>query len=170
MKSLRLPTSRGAALGFPSRCLYFLSPPGFAQRERAVVSCVAWTLFNRGRPSSGILVEEEIGSPKFLENPSVPLPCSQTPVGLSLQAIAECRCCPRLSDDEGSNGYHGIEAQSHGFGTCSIRFVPPSRVTTQCSLPAGGQPLPDGSGYPLGSNNVFRSISISMFYIFFLTF
>jgi hypothetical protein len=110
------------------------------------------------------------GYPKFQGTPSVPLPCSQTPVGLSLQAIAECRCCPRLSDDEGSNGHNCIEAQSHGFGTCSIRFVPPSRVTTQCSLPAGGQPLPGGNGYPLGSDNMFQSISISMFYIFVLMF
>ena len=150
-----------------------------------------WTLVFRCRPGSRMCSRRMLlGYPKFQGIPSVPLPCSQTPVGLSLQAIAECRCCPRLSDDEGSNGYHCIEAQSHGFGPCSIRLpscarpagslrlavsaalrlVPPSRVTTQCSLPTGGQPLPGGSVYPLGSDNMFQSISISMFYIFVLMF
>ena len=28
-----------------------------------------------------------------------------------------------------------FEAQSHGFGTGCLRFVPPSRTTTQNSLP-----------------------------------
>ncbi len=38
--------------------------------------------------------------------------------------------------------------------------MPPSLTTTQCSLPAGCQPLPDRSGYPLGSGKMFLSVSV----------
>ena len=34
-------------------------------------------------------------------------------------------------------------------------------TTTQCSLPAGGQPLPGGSGYPLGINCIFHHVYVS---------
>ena len=49
------------------------------------------------------LKEERIGYPKFPENPLMPLPCSQTPVGCPHQAVTVRPCGPRLSDDEGSN-------------------------------------------------------------------
>jgi hypothetical protein len=52
--------------------------------------------------------------------------------------LAALRFCPRCQDREGSNVEHYFEAQSHGFSTRSIRFVPASLPTTQCSLPAGG--------------------------------
>ena len=71
----------------------------------------------------------------FPENPNVPVPCSQTPAGPLLLASTELRCCPRCPDDEGSSNSHYFEAQSHGFGTGCLRFVPPSRATTQNSLP-----------------------------------
>src|SRR5439155_21362713 len=38
---------------------------------------------------------------------------------------------------------------------CTLRSVDPS-ATTQHSVPAGGQPLPGGTGYPLGSTERFR--------------
>jgi hypothetical protein len=71
----------------------------------------------------------------FPENPNVPLPCSQTPAGPPFLASAERGCCPRVSDREGSSDDHYFEAQSHGFGTGCLRFVPPSLATTQNSLP-----------------------------------
>jgi hypothetical protein len=63
---------------------------------------------------------------------------------LRAKPVAALRCCPRGFDDEGSNVDLYFEAQSHGFSTRSIRFVPTSLPTTQCSLPVGGQPLPGG--------------------------
>jgi hypothetical protein len=52
----------------------------------------------------------------------------------------------------------------------SIRFVPPSLTTTQCSLPAGGQPLPGGLLVPLGPCFVFPSLAFGFDYMIFLTF
>ena len=69
--------------------------------------------------------------------------------------LAALRFCPGGQDYEGSNIDDFFEAQSHGFSTRSIRFVPPSLTTTQCSLPAGGQPLPGGILFPLGPCIVF---------------
>ena len=46
-------------------------------------------------------------------------------------------------------------APSHGFCTGCLRFVPWSPTTTQDSLPAGGQPLLGGIGYPRNSNERF---------------
>lgn len=57
---------------------------------------------------------------------------------LHAKPVAAFRCCPRCSDYEGSNVDHCFEAQSHGFGIRSIRFVPTSLPTTQCSLLVGG--------------------------------
>jgi hypothetical protein len=37
--------------------------------------------------------------------------------------------------------------------------VPPSLTTTQDSLPAGGQPLPGGSGYPPDFDEEFQRSS-----------
>jgi hypothetical protein len=49
--------------------------------------------------------------------------------------LAALRCCPRRSDYEGSSDNHYFEAQSHGFSTGCLRFVPPLLATTQNSLP-----------------------------------
>jgi hypothetical protein len=55
------------------------------------------------------------------------------------------RFCPHGCDngDSGHNTTFGV--LSHGFCTRCLRFVPPSLTTTQDSLPAGCQPLPDGT-------------------------
>ena len=75
------------------------------------------------------------GSPMFPGNPSVPVPCSQTPAGPRPLATAGLRCCPRRSDYEGSSNNHDFEAPSHGLNTGCLRFVPPLLTTTQNSLP-----------------------------------
>ncbi len=168
MEGLRLPGFLPATLRFLRVAVTLSSLPGFAPHRAA--ECPAWP----GRCSTGAVhilryfEKEKPGPPKFPVNPSMPLPCSQTPVGCPRQAFAASPCCPRLSDDEGSNTDHYFEAQSHGFGIRSIRFVPPSLTTTQCSLPAGGQPLPDGIGYPLGSCKMFQS-AFSITYSFSLS-
>jgi hypothetical protein len=72
---------------------------------------------------------------------------------------------PRSVHDEGSR-IGAFEAQSHGFGTgCGHRAQhgrlrrPGYPDTTQDSLPAAGQALPGGLGYPQGSNERFRVVS-----------
>ncbi|MGA2477071.1 MAG: hypothetical protein ABSF73_10705, partial [Terriglobia bacterium] len=49
--------------------------------------------------------------------------------------FAALRCCPRELHGEGSSNKYPFETQSHGFGIGYLRFVPPSRATTQDSLP-----------------------------------
>jgi hypothetical protein len=71
----------------------------------------------------------------FPGNPNVLLPCSPTPAGPRRLAFTALRCCPRHSNNEGSNVAVNFGAQSHGFGTGCLRFVPPFLTTTQDSLP-----------------------------------
>ena len=97
------------------------------------------------------------GSPKFPENPIVPLPCSQTPVKPWCLAFTAPRYCPRHRDEEGLNNIAAFGALSHGLSTGGLRFVPPSLATTQNSLPGVGQPFPGGIPvYPLSSVGKFQ--------------
>jgi len=92
-------------------------------------------LFCPGSPAAGLYAKDGFGSPMFSGNPIVLLPCSQTPAGPLRLALTALWCCPRLSNNEGSNDVVDFGAQSHGFGTGCLRFVPPLLTTTQDSLP-----------------------------------
>jgi hypothetical protein len=80
-------------------------------------------------------LKETYGSPKFPGNPSVSLPCSQTPTEPPRLAFTALWCCPRRQNNEGLDDSISFEAQSHGFDTGCLRFMPPSLATTQNSLP-----------------------------------
>jgi hypothetical protein len=56
-------------------------------------------------------------------NPCVPMPCSPTPAGPTRQAIRRSRRGPRYVHNEGSHDNNSFGAQSHGLGTCCLRFV-----------------------------------------------
>jgi hypothetical protein len=85
-----------------------------------------------GSPFSGMVRRNGAVSPSFPGYPHVPLPCSLTPVrppctwpaphsgGVLLCAW---RCCPPYPKQEGPDEMEYFGIQSHGFGTCSIRFV-----------------------------------------------
>ena len=90
---------------------------------------------------SGIWSQGRIRFSQVSCEPLVHLPCSQTPAGPPRQAMTAFRCCPRKQDDEGPNDYSTFGAQSHGFCTGCLRFVPFSRTTTQNSLPVVSQPF-----------------------------
>jgi len=62
---------------------------------------------------------------------------------------------PRVEYREDSSAV-SFEAQSRGFGTCCLRFVPTLLSTTQDSLPGGRQPFLDGSEYPSDSDGEFQ--------------
>ena len=100
---------------------------------------------------------ETAGPPRFLGNPAVHMPCSSTPAGPPRQAIAAPRCCLPLLNNVGSHDTLAFGAQSHGLFTRCLRFVVASPAATQDSLPAAGQALPGGIGYPLGSFARFQS-------------
>jgi hypothetical protein len=64
---------------------------------------------------------------------------------------------PAAMTTEAPATWPSFEAQSPGFCTRCLRFVPPLLTTTQDVLPVGGEPLPGGSGYPLGSVDRFHT-------------
>jgi hypothetical protein len=85
-----------------------------------------------GSSLSGGFLRERCGSPSFPGYPHMPLPCSQLPVRprctwpaslVGGDLLCASRYCPPSQEQEDPDelGYFGI--QSHGFGTCSIRFV-----------------------------------------------
>jgi len=91
--------------------------------------------------------------------PVVLLPCSPTPAGPTHQALTMRRRGPRNVHDEGSheNSFRGsITRLRHWLSTLRRPGRPD---TTQDSLPAAGQALPDGLGYPQGSNERFQGVS-----------
>jgi hypothetical protein len=49
---------------------------------------------------------------------------------LHARPVAALRCCPRYFDHEGSPINH-FEAQSHGFTTRCLRFVPPFQCASK---------------------------------------
>ncbi len=67
-------------------------------------------------------------------------------------------CCPRIQHDEGSNGQHDVEAQSHGFGTGYLRFA--QRVTALPARLASGRSLafPGRESNPLDRDERFRTV------------
>ena len=91
--------------------------------------------------------------------PIVLLPCSPTPVGPAHLAIMMRRRGPRYVHGEGSriNSFRGsITRLRHWLSTLRRPGRPD---TTQDSLPAAGQTLPDGLDYPQGSDERFRGVS-----------
>ena len=61
-------------------------------------------------------------SPRFLINPSLYLPCSQTPAGLFPQTIQRFNAAPAIATTKASAlGIFG--AQSHGFYSRCLRFT-----------------------------------------------
>ena len=132
MASLRL--SRCAAIPWVDfQCL--LTVAGKSPRRcQGVVRPVSPSL-------SGVLSQGRFRFSQVPCEPLVHLPCSQAPAGPPRQAIAAFRFCPRKQDDEGPNDYSTFGAQSHGFCTGCLRFVPSSRTTTQNSLPVVSQPF-----------------------------
>ena len=143
-KTSRFPSRRTCALQYLLALHHFVSllQAHCCNGADAAMPGVRYT----GSPLPGPFKKEEPGSPRLPGHPCVHLPCSRTTDGLPRQTISALQCCPRDCYYEGSIDSINFEAQSHGFCTRCLRFVPPLLTTTQDSLPAGGQPLPVGFG------------------------
>ena len=133
--------ARYAALRIPSSHAYFPSSVSF--RSLRVLGVSLPLRLGVGRPVSPLLRLSCWGrSQTDLSSSQGTLRCLCPALrprsDLHAKPVAAFRCCPRCSDYEGSNVDHCFEAQSHGFGIRSIRFVPTSLPTTQCSLLVGG--------------------------------
>ena len=103
---------------------------------------------------------ETTGSPTFLGNPDCALALLSDPGRTAHQAIDECiGAAPASSTSEGSRDtvFRGsITRLRHWLSTLRRPGYPD---TTQDSLPAAGQTLPDGLAYPQGSTERFQSVS-----------
>jgi hypothetical protein len=96
-----------------------------------------------------------VGSPRFLANPCVPMPCSATPAGPTHQALRCADAAPERTHAEGPCENLTFEAQRHGLGTRCLRFVLELLLWTQDALPAAGHALRGGIDYPQGSYERF---------------
>src|SRR5438552_1501386 len=97
---LRRPTAPRAALrclrlALPTRAPVFVSPAS---------PTPAWGLEFSGlaTPQTDSFEMETAGTPRFLENPSVPMPCSLTPEGPNSSGHKRSRHGPRTQHGEGS--------------------------------------------------------------------
>lgn len=161
MRMLRLPAARPFALRFPSNDGYLLDSIFFRSLRALGVLPLRLGVGLPVSPhhSGSFSLEEASRISQVPREPFYAFALLSDPGRFSAPSpLAALRFCPRGQDYEGSNIDHYFEAQSHGFSTRSIRFVPTSLPTTQCSLPAGGQPLPGGVLFPLGPCIAFPSL------------
>ena len=105
---------------------------------------------------------ETTGSPTFLGNPDVPLPCSSTPAGPTRQAVCGTSTRPPQPPRRRLTARISFGAQSHGFSTRCLRFAVPV-TRPHARLASGRRPaLPDGIDYPKGSNERFQTHVMSV--------
>ena len=172
MRMLRLPAAPPVALRFLRTTVTSLTPFSFARLGlmELLPLRLGVGLPVSPQPLRFFPLRKTVGSLKFPGYPFVLLPCSRTPVGSSRQAFCGVSILPplfRLRRLQHRSLFRGSITR---LWHCSIRFVPPSLTTTQCSLPAGGQPLPGGLLDPLGPCFVFPSLAFGFDYMIFLTF
>ena len=91
---------------------------------------------------------ETTGRPKFLGNPVVPAPCSQTPARPICQALRQTGTAPRTLYGESSprEVISGLNNTALALAVYASQCG--SHRPTQDSLLAARQALPDGIGYP----------------------
>lgn len=102
---------------------------------------------------------ETTGSPTFLGNPSCALALLFDPGRPHASGHTMRRRGPRYVHNEGSREYSfrgSITRLRHWLSTLRSAGYP---YTTQDSLPAAGQALPDGLDYPQGSIERFHVVS-----------
>jgi len=109
---------------------------------------------------------ETARSPKFPGNPHDHSPCSSDPGVTRHAGGSKCRECltrpPRASKTRAHD--KEISRLNHiAFDLAVYASQRKSPATTQDSLPAAGPALPDGIGYPLGSNERFHICDDSPF-------
>jgi hypothetical protein len=148
-EALRFPTALPAPLRFlrvtvtlPRACVRISDKSDADLRPGSLVLALPW------QPE--LFETETAGRPKFLENPDVPAPCSQTPARPALPSHTADRHGPTRTVRRRLSTKGTFGAQSHGIGTRCLRFAvrltpPHARLASGCSpgstrrdwLPAG---------------------------------
>ena len=109
-------------------------------------------------PTPGKMRREASRASQVPGQPAVPMPCSSTPAGPNTPGHCGMSAWPPLCPQQRLPQNSPFGAPSHGLGTRCLRLVrrgyPPP---TQNSLPAAGQALPDGIGYPQGPDERFQT-------------
>ena len=99
---------------------------GFSLPERAGASRSGQGTFRVAIPLSTAcsLSVGTVGSPRFLGNPTVDMPCSSTPAGRRAPGPTARPCClPCMQNNVGPRDDNSFVAQSHGLSTRCLRFV-----------------------------------------------
>ena len=116
-----------------------------------------------GHPVAHRFVDAETtGPPRFLGIPRARMPRSRTPVESRCQALSDTSMLPSAvvtaSASTPSNFRGSITQPARSLCTLRGAGYP---LTTQHSVPAGGQPLPGGAVYPPGCSEDFRACHLS---------
>ena len=134
--ALRFPTARPDTLRFlrvtvttPCACFRL------SDQARRRLAARSFRSGNSVKPDS--IDVETAGRPKFLGNPDVPAPCSQTPARPTLPGHTVGRHGPTHSVPRGLSTRGNFGAQSHGMGTRCLRFAvritpPHARLASGC--------------------------------------
>jgi hypothetical protein len=97
-------------------------------------------------PLPDIAARRQPGPPRFPDNPLSLCPVLRPRQDRTRQAIAACRHGPRYVHSEGSHEIPAFEAQSHGFRTRCLRFVP-CVATRDAKLASGRWPSATGRAW-----------------------
>ena len=141
------------SLGDTLRCAWGFAPGGPGHQTAGLG-------FIFRSPLPDIAAGRQSGPPRFPDNPLSLCPVLRPRQDRTRQAIATCRHGPRYDHNEGSHDNPAFEAQSHGFRTRCLRFVP-CVAARDAKLASGRWPaLPDGLGYPQGYYERFLTVVI----------
>ena len=88
-------------------------------------------------PGRTFIEKETVRSPKFMENPIVPAPCSWTPARPTYQVTTVGRRGPTYIQPRRLSTSRNFGARSHGIGTRCLRFAvrltpPHARLASGC--------------------------------------
>lgn len=135
MRSLRLPLA-----SLSGRSVFHVAPDtlswliAFAPVDPSASGRQARMLFDRSHPSR--CVSQGRGRVSHVpKEPPRALAVLSDPGRISAPRLDGAPILSPLSEQRRLQPHHYFEAQSHGFGTGCLRFVPPLLATTQNSLP-----------------------------------
>jgi len=118
-------------------------------RQQGKSACRRQGVVNRCHPLLPVFrPKDAFGSPKFPANPLCLCHALRPRPGLHARLLRRVGVALARQNVEGPRNYMSFEAQSHSSDTGCLRFVPPSRTTTQNSLPVVSQPCRVGFSMP----------------------